>query len=80
MVSVTLALPEEIRKAMKKHDEINWSGFIRKSIIKKTKELEEKERILKELEKEKEMIDWSVKLQRKSRSGRFEELRKKGLV
>ena len=32
------------------------------------------------LEKEKEDIEWSVQLQRKSRKDRVEELRKKGLI
>jgi hypothetical protein len=38
------------------------------------------EEMLKELEKEQEIIDWSVKLQRASRKGRFEQLKKKGRV
>ncbi|PKP57152.1 MAG: hypothetical protein CVT88_09290 [Candidatus Altiarchaeales archaeon HGW-Altiarchaeales-1] len=37
-------------------------------------------RFVKQLEEEKEMTDWSVKLQRASRRGRFEELKKKELV
>ncbi len=37
-------------------------------------------RLIKQLEEEKEMIDWSVKLQRASRKGRFDELKKRGLI
>lgn len=37
-------------------------------------------RLIKHLEEEKEMIDWSVKLQRASRSGRYGELKEKGLL
>jgi len=38
------------------------------------------ERLIKQLEEEKEMIDWSVKLQRSSRKGRFDELKRRGLI
>lgn len=77
MVSVTLSVPEELKRKMEKHDEINWSGFVRKCIVEKAQELELMERWQKE---EKEISDWAVKLQRMARNGRFEELKKKGLV
>lgn len=38
------------------------------------------ERFVKQLEEEREMVDWSVELQRASRRGRFDELREKGLI
>ena len=38
------------------------------------------EELKKELEAERHIVDWSVKLQRASRSGRLEELKKKGLL
>ena len=37
-------------------------------------------RLIKQLEEEKEMTDWSVKLQRASRKGRFDALKKKGVI
>lgn len=77
MVSVTLSIPEEIKKKMEQHDEINWSGFVRKCIIEKTANLEKTENWIKE---EEDIRDWAVKLQRKSRKGRFEALKRKGLV
>ncbi len=80
MVSITLSVPEDVKKNMKKFPEMNWSGFIRKAIIEKTKDLSWKEEMLKNLEKEKEITDWSVKLQRTARKGRVEELKKKGLL
>jgi hypothetical protein len=80
MVSVTLSVPKEVRAKMEKFPEMNWSGFIRKSIIEKTEELSRQEELLKMFKKEKEIIDWSVKLQRKARKGRLEELKKKGLL
>ena len=37
-------------------------------------------RLIKHLEEEKEMIDWSVKLQRASRYGRYDKLKERGLI
>ena len=37
-------------------------------------------RLIKQIEEEGEMIDWSVKLQRASRKGRFDNLQKRGLI
>jgi hypothetical protein len=80
MVSITLSVPEEIKHKMNTFNEINWSGFIRKCIIEKTEELSWKNQMLKKLAKEKEIDLFSVKLARKARKGRLEELKKKGLV
>ena len=80
MVSVTLSVPDEVKRKMKHFSETNWSGFIRKAIIEKTKELSWKEDMLKKLKNEAEITEWSVKLQRASRKNRLEELKKKGLI
>ncbi len=52
MVSITLSIPEEIRKKMKEHDEINWSALVRKMIEKKIEQLLWKEEMLKQLKQE----------------------------
>ncbi|MBI2671394.1 hypothetical protein HYX16_00500 [Candidatus Woesearchaeota archaeon] len=80
MVSVTLSIPEEVKKKMEHFSELNWSGFIRKAIMEKTKELNWKEEMLKKLRNEEELSDWAVKLQHKSRANRSAELKKKGLI
>lgn len=80
MVSVTLSIPEEVKHKMEKFSEVNWSGFVRKSIEGKVKELTRFEELKKELEAEQDFVDWSVKLQRASRSGRLDALKKKGLI
>ena len=80
MVSITLSIPEEVKHKMEHFSEINWSGFVRKIIIEKTKELSWKEEMLKKLKEEKELIDWSVELGRKAKKGRFKELKEKGLI
>ena len=80
MVSITLSVPEETREKMKEFSEVNWSGFFRKAIEEKAVALEKLECLKKELEKEKEVNDWAVKLQHASRKGRLEDLRKKRLT
>ena len=80
MVSITLSVPDDVKQKMDKFTEMNWSGFIRKEIIEKTEELSRKEQLLKQLKKEKDIVNWSVKLQKKSRSKRFEQLKKKDLL
>ena len=80
MTSITLSVPEEIRKLMKRFPEVNWSGFIRKSIEEKARNLETKEELLKQLEGEKDFNEWAVELQKISRKGRFEQLKKRGLI
>ncbi len=80
MVSITVSVPPKTKELMKEFPEMNWSGFVRKSIEDKAKRLAKLEELKKGLEAEKGITDWSVKLQRISRSGRLEELKKKGLI
>jgi len=65
MQELKIKIPDELNQ------EIKESGIDISILVK---------RLVKQLEEEKEMIDWSVKLQRASRKGRFDELKKKGLV
>ncbi len=80
MVSVTLSIPEEVKRKMEKFSEVNWSGLIRKTILEKTKELSWKEEMLKKLKNEEEITKWSVDLQRSGRQDRVKELKRKGLI
>ena len=80
MVSITLSVPEVIRKKMKQFDDINWSGFVRKCIVKKAEELERKEKLLELFRKEEELIHWSIQVERKAKKGRFKDLEKRSLV
>jgi len=65
MTEIVVKIPEELEK------EIEKSGIELSFLVK---------RLVKQLEEEREMIDWSVKLQRASRRGRFDELKRKGLI
>jgi len=80
MVSLTLSVPESVRKKMKEFDEVNWSGFVRNCIIEKANELSWKRNMLKKLNNDKKIIEWSVDLSRKAKSGRHEMLKKQGLL
>ncbi|MEK6890892.1 MAG: hypothetical protein AABX03_02035 [Nanoarchaeota archaeon] len=74
MVSITVSVPEETRKLMKKFPEVNWSGLVRKSIMEKAQKLALKEEMLKELNKEKDFNDWAVELGRRAKKGRFDKI------
>lgn len=39
MATITLSIPDETRKEMKKHSEIKWSEIARKAIIKRIEDL-----------------------------------------
>lgn len=80
MVSITLSVSEHIRSVMRTHDEINWSGFIRKIIEKKARDLEKLEALKEQLKKEEHVTDWAVKLQHAARSGRLATLKRKGFL
>ena len=68
MVSITLSVPEEVRKLMKKFPEVNWSGLIRTCITEKAKKLAIKEEMIKQFDKERSFNEWAVELIRKGRS------------
>ncbi len=74
MVSITVSVPEETRELMNRFPEINWSGFVRKSIEEKTKELSWKEEMLKKLALENAFTKWSVDIGKKAKKGRLKRL------
>jgi len=80
MVSITVSVPEDTRELMKKFPEMNWSGFVRKSIEEKARVLAEHENSKKQWKDEEETSNWAVKLQHASREGRLDTLKKKGLL
>ena len=65
MVNMTLAIPEEMNKIMKKHTEIRWSEIARKAMWQYAVKLERMERILsksKLTEKDAEEIGEKIKV------------------
>ena len=71
MVSLTLSIPEELKKKMEQFPEINWSGLVRKIIIEKTQELQWRQEMLKKLKQEDEsgFTQWTVDMGRKAKKG-----------
>ena len=61
---------------MEKFDEVNLFGCIKKFIPKKTEELSWKQQILRKLQQEKQLTEWSVKLSREAKKGRLKALKK----
>ena len=74
MVSITVSIPEDIRKKMKEFPEINWSAIVRKTLIERISQLSLREEMLKKLKGEKELIAWSVELGRKAKKGRMQKI------
>ena len=46
MVSLTLAVPNELKNIMNKYPEINWSEVARRAILEKSKILEKMDKLL----------------------------------
>lgn len=64
VVNMTLAIPDELHKVMKKHHYIKWSEVAREGIMQKAKELEFFEKALsksKLTEKDIEELDKKIK-------------------
>jgi hypothetical protein len=72
MPNLTLSISNELKEKMDNNKVINWSEVARRAIEKKLNETVSEE--------ERENIDWAVKLQKLGRSGRLEELKKRGLI
>ncbi len=72
MPNLTLSVSNELKEKMDRNKIINWSEVARRAIEKKLNETLSEE--------EKENINWAVRLQRAGRSGRLEELKKRGLI
>ena len=75
MATVTLAIPDDLRKKMRKFNEINWSAVSRNAIKKK---IEEQETLNKMLAQENKELAWTVKLGREAKKGRAKKLREEG--
>jgi len=58
MVNMTMAVPEQLSRAMKKHSEIKWTQIARDAIEKKTRELETKKDSWKEYALKHALENW----------------------
>lgn len=67
MVSITVSVPNDVRKLMKKFPEVNWSGLVRECIKSKAEKLALKKELLEKLSKEKDFNEWVVSLIREGR-------------
>lgn len=80
MVSVTLSIPPEVKRKMERFKEMNWSGFVRKSIEEKASELAWKEEMLSKLKKDEPFESWCVEMGRKVNKGVTKRLKAEGLL
>lgn len=80
MVSITVSIPEEIKKKMEQFPEINWSGLVKMIIEKKVQELILKVEMKKRFQDDRDFIDWSVITGKKVKKDIAQRLKKKGLI
>ena len=67
MPNITLSIPDDIKKKMKDFPRINWSFIVKRAIALEIERQKMKKIFLEELEKEKEDMEWAVKVVRKGR-------------
>lgn len=67
MVTITLSLPEEVKKRMDRFEWLNWSAIAREAFLKRMKQIEILEKFNKDFEKSKLSDDECVKLGRELR-------------
>lgn len=67
MVSITLSVPEELKKKMDKFEWLNWSSIAREAWVKRMKQLEILEKFEKDFEKSKLSDEDCIKLGRELR-------------
>ncbi len=77
MVSITLAVPEELKKEMDKFKHINWSSVAREAIKEKIEFLEEMNKLL---SKSKLTKEDAIRLGRKVNKAVAERYRKAGFL
>jgi len=64
MPNITLSLPSELHKFVKKHNEINWSEIARRAISAQAKKIQLMEKLVKDsdfTEKDVEELDKKIK-------------------
>lgn len=72
MANITLTIPEDLREELKKHDEVNWSGVIRKALNEHLRKIQIAEAIAsksKLTEKDAEEIGRKIKREMARRHG-----------
>jgi hypothetical protein len=78
MVSITISVPAETRELMDRFPEMDWSEFVRKSIVDEVERLKLMDGL--RMKPDNDFDDWAVELVRAGRSGRLDELKRKGLI
>ena len=67
MPSVTVAVPQDLKKEMESFPDINWSGLVREKIKEEVHRRKRKEALLKRLGKENDFNDWATSIVREGR-------------
>ena len=80
MVSITISVDSQSKRDMQQFAWVNWSEIAREIFLKKLKEHEEFERINTLLKKSKLTENDIIEMTKKTRKGRFKQLKSQGLI
>lgn len=80
MATITLAVPDDIRRKMKEFPEMNWSGLVRKTIEERIRLLIWRQQVLNKIEEERQFSDWTIEMGRKVNKGIAQRLKKEGFL
>ena len=78
MTTITLSVPEDIKKQMKQFPQVNWSAIARDALNKELKRQQRLNQIKQQVSQEDS--EWAINMGRKLKSGRAQELMKRGLI
>lgn len=78
MTTMTLSVPEDIKKQMKQFPQVNWSAIARDALNKELKRQQRLNQIKQQVSQEDS--EWAINMGRKLKSGRAQELMKRGLI
>jgi len=78
--NVTVSVPRKTKERMGEFMEINWSGFVRKCIEDKVRELSWRQQTLAKLDTDGEFEEWAVKMGRKVNADLARRLKAEGLA
>ncbi len=80
MPNITLSIPQELKVKMDKLPELNWSETIREFLSEKVKRALLLKKLDKMLENSELTEEDCIRLGRETKKGRFEALKKQGLI
>jgi len=80
MATMTLAVPDDVRKKMRLFPQTNWSEIARRAVLQEIERLERLSKLRQRIEQEETQLAWTVDAGRELKRGRAQALKKQGLL